>query len=271
MLTVSGLCWCPASNCLSSFSFAWEQCLYSNSMCVSNQFTKEENAKYPKSKRKALLTTENGPPNSSSMSDTPSAKRIPPDIPRDKIRDTGLDSCTRDIKLTKKSATDMSGKGETTIAPRAGSCSSFTGGVIRPSGVSSDAIASRKHSKTAAAKVVQVAVVEALTSARLAGTNSAKTIQIIHPAAKPIARGRQDRNVSTNRKEGTAMKGCGSEVSTLQQAACLGDIPLPIRTVATASPSGMLWIPMAKVTKMPSTHPLFPLKDTPTPAPSAKE
>lgn len=91
-------------------------------------------------------------------------------------------------------------------------------------------------------------------SARASGMSSAKTIQVMQPAAKPKARGSKEVKVSTNMKEGTASRGWGRAVARAHQAAFLAGTPLDTNTVATASPSGMLCRPIASVTRMPCTH-----------------
>ena len=84
--------------------------------------------------------------------------------------------------------------------------------------------------------------------------SSAKTIQVMQPAAKPRARGNKEVKVSTNMKEGTASRGWGRAVASAHQAAFLAGTPLDTSTVATASPSGMLCNPMARVTNIPCRY-----------------
>lgn len=88
-------------------------------------------------------------------------------------------------------------------------------------------------------------------SANASGSNSAKTIQTMQPAAKPRASGRRTRNASTNRNDGTATKGWGIAVKSVQSSADRGDMPLATSTVETANPSGILCSPMAIVTNTP--------------------
>ena len=90
-------------------------------------------------------------------------------------------------------------------------------------------------------------------SARESGMSSAKTIQVMQPAANPRARGNKEVNVSTNMKEGTASRGWGRAVNRAHQNAFLALTPLDTKTVATARPSGMLCSPIAKLTSTPYT------------------
>lgn len=88
-------------------------------------------------------------------------------------------------------------------------------------------------------------------SSRASGSSSAKTIQSMHPAANPSARGSNELKVSTNINDTTARRGWGREVANVHQNACCAVMPLATSTVATASPSGMLCSPIAIVTNSP--------------------
>ena len=66
------------------------------------------------------------------------------------------------------------------------------------------------------------------------------------------------------------MRGCGRLVATDQSRQARGGSPDAAMTVDTASPSGMLCTPMARVTSSPSLQPRRPENETPTPAPSPK-
>ena len=90
-----------------------------------------------------------------------------------------------------------------------------------------------------------------LASLRASGSSSAKTIHSMQPAAKPSARGRSWKKLSTNRKLGSATSGWGAAVNSVHQKALLALMPLATSTVATARPSGMLCSPMASVTSSP--------------------
>src|SRR5215218_4751918 len=83
------------------------------------------------------------------------------------------------------------------------------------------------------------------------------------PAAKPRPTGRNGANVSTSRKAGTAIKGCGRLEKTLHAAARATDVPEGTRTRLIASPSGTLCTVMATAIRMPSA--CSPPKATPTP------
>jgi hypothetical protein len=87
------------------------------------------------------------------------------------------------------------------------------------------------------------------------GSSSAKTSQVIALAAKPNPAGRIGRKASTNRYAGAATNGCGRLVKTLQPAAAKTVMPRGTSTRLIASPSGMLWIAIARVMKMPSPAP----------------
>ena len=99
--------------------------------------------------------------------------------------------------------------------------------------------------------------------------SSAKTIQIMAPAASPNPTGKNGSNTSTNRNAGRAMSGWGRLVKTLHPAAFQSGVPRGTSTRLMASPSGMLWTAIAAVMKTPRSCP--PPKETPTPTPSANE
>ena len=128
----------------------------------------------------------------------------------------------------------------------------------------------RKPSSAAAATVAHVATSPPPACSSASGSNSARVIHTMHPAANPMAKGSSAWNVSTKTKAGTATRGWGMDVRMAHAAHFLGETPLAASTVATAMPSGMLWTPMAKVMSWPCAHPLAPLKDTPTPDPSPR-
>lgn len=100
-------------------------------------------------------------------------------------------------------------------------------------------------------------------SSRASGSSSATTIHSMHPAANPMLTGSSILKLSTKMKLGTANSGCGSAHSKVHSRALRGVVPLATSTVATARPSGMLWIPMASVTRSPCAHPRRPQNDTP--------
>ena len=77
------------------------------------------------------------------------------------------------------------------------------------------------------------------------------------------------RKVSTKRKAGTAMSGCGRLENTLHRTARQALTPRGTSTRLMARPSGMLWKAIDAVIKAPKASP--PPKATPTPTPSAKE
>ncbi len=91
--------------------------------------------------------------------------------------------------------------------------------------------------------------------ARASGTSSVSESQTIAPAAKPSPTGRNDRTCSTNRNAGTATSGCGRLEKTLHQAAVRTRAPRGTSTRLIARPSGMLWMAIATVTKMPRASP----------------
>mmetsp|Transcript_6449 Transcript_6449/g.24995 ORF Transcript_6449/g.24995 Transcript_6449/m.24995 type:complete len:343 (-) Transcript_6449:1733-2761(-) len=128
----------------------------------------------------------------------------------------------------------------------------------------------RKPSSAAAATVAQVATSPPPAWSSASGSNSARVIHTMHPAANPMAKGSSAWNVSTKTKAGTATRGWGMDVRMDHAAHFQGETPRAASTVATAMPSGMLWTPMAKVMSWPCAHPLAPLKDTPTPDPSPR-
>ena len=104
-----------------------------------------------------------------------------------------------------------------------------------------------KPSREAAATVAQMATSPPPACSNASGNNSARVIHTMHPAAKPIAKGRSAWKVSTKMKAGTATRGWGMDVSTDHAAHFHAGTPLAASTVATAMPSGMLWTPMARV------------------------
>ena len=71
------------------------------------------------------------------------------------------------------------------------------------------------------------------------------------PTSIPSHRYPPTLNASTKMKEGTATRGCGRHVATLQRRARRGVTPCPTSTVALARPSGMLCTPMASVVSTP--------------------
>mmetsp|Transcript_37500 Transcript_37500/g.92225 ORF Transcript_37500/g.92225 Transcript_37500/m.92225 type:complete len:272 (+) Transcript_37500:208-1023(+) len=121
------------------------------------------------------------------------------------------------------------------------------------------------------ASVVTVPTVSDDVSLSASGMSSANTIHSIVPAAHPKPIGSRKLKSCTKKKEGTAMRGCGSDEHTAHNEARHGFSPRGTDTRATARPSGMLWIPMARVMKMPCWRPLSPPYETPTPRPSEKE
>mmetsp|Transcript_6973 Transcript_6973/g.13891 ORF Transcript_6973/g.13891 Transcript_6973/m.13891 type:complete len:260 (+) Transcript_6973:155-934(+) len=126
----------------------------------------------------------------------------------------------------------------------------------------------RNPSNAAADNVAALATCDALQSFNASGNNSAKTIQIMHPAANPNAIGKRDSNIFTKMYEGTAMRGWGRHVRMLQRRASGADAPWDTRTAALAIPSGILCTPIANVVRIPCDNPFSPQKLTPTPHPS---
>eukprot|EP00958_Prasinococcus_capsulatus_P013217 scaffold1338_cov364-Prasinococcus_capsulatus_cf.AAC.2 len=74
-------------------------------------------------------------------------------------------------------------------------------------------------SNNAAEPVAALATVRADASSRLSGISSAKTIQIIEPAAKPRPNGKRSVKLCTNIKAGTATSGCPIDETILQNKA----------------------------------------------------
>ena len=156
-----------------------------------------------------------------------------------------------------------------TSGTRAGSAG-LKGESKLPSSFSRYDVYIRKPSSAAAATVAHVATSPPAACSSASGSNSARVIHTMHPAANPMAKGSSAWNVSTKTKAGTATRGWGMDVRMDHAAHFQGETPLAASTVATARPSGMLWTPMAKVMSWPCAHPLAPLKDTPTPDPSPR-
>mmetsp|Transcript_10189 Transcript_10189/g.27780 ORF Transcript_10189/g.27780 Transcript_10189/m.27780 type:complete len:290 (-) Transcript_10189:786-1655(-) len=133
---------------------------------------------------------------------------------------------------------------------------------------SKDSMSILKPSSPAAEKVAALATRPASQVSSASGNSSAKTIQIMHPAANPSDTGSRNSNVLTKRNDGIAINGCGRHVVTLQKSASTGVAPCDTSTVAFAMPSGMLWMPIATVVSSPWSNPFSPTKLTPTPQPS---